>query len=106
MCLSSQDFWNFIRILGAIAIILSLYMRGMIPTYLAIFALLIVPIALALGGLTRFLIRVGLPLISLFILSLFIAGGGNLSLVFSGVITLAIILFTFYLFFRLLFGKH
>lgn len=92
--------WDFMTILSAVALLISLYAQGILPIHWLIPALLLVPIALTVGGFGRFLVRIGLPILSLITLSITLGGGKNVTSIFGLLLQLAILLFAFYVMFR------
>lgn len=86
---------------SAVALIMSLYIQGVLPSSLAIIALFLVPVALALGGFGGLVIRLGIPIMSILTLSI-ILGGGNIQSItgiLSALSVLVIVLLAFYVMF-------
>lgn len=95
----SQVFFDFLTILSALTLLISLYTQQIIPTPLLIFAFIIVPFALARGKFERFLIRTGVPILSLITLSIMLGKGENVTLIFSLLLQLSILIFALYIMF-------
>jgi hypothetical protein len=82
-------------------LIITLLVQGVISMPMALIALLLIAIGLALGGIARFIVRVGIPLLSLLIVSITFGGGNikNITGILSNFVTLIIILVAFYIMF-------
>jgi len=102
-----SHFWDILVIISAAVLIITLLFQGVISMPMALIAFLLIAVGLALGGIARFIVRVGVPLLSLLIVSITFGGGNikNITGILSSFITLIIMLVAFYIMF-LPFRRH
>jgi hypothetical protein len=93
--------------MSTIVLIVTLLYQGTISTTHAALAIILISIALSLGGLPRFLARIMIPLLSLLTFSITLGGGDIKSIIeiLSNLLTIIIIAAAIYIMF-LPFHRH
>jgi hypothetical protein len=108
--------WDIVVIASIMVWVLALYLQGYIPTWLVLVALVGLVLVRALGRgagggvgrLVRTILTVGLPIASILTFAIIYGGGSNrdMTLIFSQVGVLLVILAGLYFMFRGLFSRR